>query len=416
MEKGRKNVKKEDYTLQKEIYSLRKGEGLTTIKLERLSLLPSVIAQGVGIPPQNASIQQLQVYLIHEIDSLPGETEISALRNALALGWETPGTLAKRRQFLAQKLEKHVDTVKAYENRAIALLAHRLVSRTAPTNTAAPSESIEPALLPSNHYEVAMRSLVSKGLGDLLQITSRETELLRCFSPNTQPYLDTSIEWLLLPSNRGNEWYSHRIRYTFRRKKDHFRVAITTSSLDCEALMVSGIVDEVIKLDRSPRSEFEMTDILQSTRFVVKETNGRQQLYAFTEIDQATTQNLLTPLWQIDKNECRIIEVQIPKEKMSDGTIFEYWLTYHLQLKEHYAYWYAPSLMFINNITLDVSRFPDRRKWDFHILPFFGHVFPGTLESSGDRFTMPANSWIMQGHGISLSWQQKDELKKFTAY
>ena len=415
MEKDKKNSKKENYTLQKEIYSLRKGEGLTALKFERLSLLPAVIAAALDTPPQNTSIQQLQTYLIHEIDTLPGELEVTALRNALALGWKTPGTLAKRRQTLAYRLSKHTDTIKAYENRAITLLARRLTSNKTRVNETIPtSQPLNLSPQPSNHYETVVRSIISKGLGELLQINSRETELLRCFSLNTQPYLDASIEWLLLPSSRGKDWYTNRIRYTFRRKKDHFRVAITASSLDCEALMVSGVVDEVIKLDRSPHDDFEMTDILQNTRFVVKETSGRQQLYAFTELDHTTTQHLLSPLWQIDKNDCRIIEVQIPKEKMGEGTIFEYWLTYHLQLKEKYAYWYAPSLMFINNITLDVSRFPDRKKWEFHILPFFGHVFPGTLESSGDRFTMPANSWIMQGHGIALSWQEKEETS--TAY
>ena len=311
-------------------------------------------------------------------------------------------------QMLARKLDKHTDTIKAYENRAITVLVRRLLLSRSDTPTIPQPREAAPIISP-DRYETAVRSMISQGLGELLQIDSRKAELLRCFSLNTQPYLDTSIEWLLLPSNRGKEWYSHRIRYTFRRKKDHFRVAITTSSLDCEALMVSGVIDEVIKLDRSPHNEFEMTDILQSTRFVVKETSGRQQLYAFTEVDQTVTGQLLTPLWQIDKSECRIIEVRIPKKKMNEGTIFEYWLTYHLQLKEQYAYWYAPGLMFLNNITLDVSRFPDRDKWDFHILPFFGHVFPGTLESTGDRFTMPANSWIMQGHGIALNWQKKEE-------
>lgn len=406
MEKGTEDSKKVNNILQKEIFSLRKGEGFTTLKLERLSLLPSIIADIIGIPPQQASASQLQTYLLHEIDTLLSEQEASVLRNALALGWKTPGTLTKRRRALAQKLNKHVDTIEAYENRAIATLVRRFVSYQArPTPSSPPPNTPTP---PSNHFEGAVRSIISKGLGELLQITSHETELLRCFSPTVQPYLDTSIEWLLLPSNRGKDWYSHRIRYTFRRKKEHFRVAITSSSLDSEALMVSGMVDEVIKLDRSPHDTLEMSDILQSTRFVVKEANGRQQLYSFTELDSAATHNLLTRLWQIDKDSCRIIEVQIPKEKMRDDTVFEYWLTYHIRLKEQYAYWYAPSLMFLNNITLDVSRFPDRTQWDFHILPFFGHVFPGTLEPTGDRFTMPANSWIMQGHGIALSWQKKE--------
>jgi hypothetical protein len=405
IEKSKESNKKVNYTLQKEFYSLRKGEGITTLKLENLTLLPAIIAKAIGLPPQDTSIEQLHAYLIHEVNTLNKELEIMALRNAFGLEWEKPSTLTKRRLALASKLNKHVDTVEAYENRAIATLARRLISYDAQDVKTLP-QAIEPSM-PAHYFEGALRSLVSKGLGELLQVNTREMELLRCFSPNSQPYLDASVEWLFLPSTRGKDWYSNRIRYTFRRKKDYFRVAVTASSLDCEALMISGVVDEVIKLDRSPYDEFEMTDILQNTRFVVKETNGRQQLYAFTELSQAVTQHLLTPLWQIDKTDCRIIEVQIPKEKMSDETVFEYWLTYHIQLREQHAYWYSPSLMFLNNITLDISRFPDRKKWDFHILPFFGHVFPGTLESTGDRFTMPANSWIMQGHGIALTWQHK---------
>lgn len=405
--------KKVSDTLQKELYSLRKGDGLTIAKLEHLSLLPKIIARTTGMSLQHTSIEQLQTYIIHEIDTLPNGVEAMALNNAFALGWKHPETLTKRRQALAQKLDKHADTIEAYENRAITTLARRLTSYVPRIATAdTPSQEAFPQ--PENHFEGAMRSLLSKGLGELLQINTHETELLRCFTPNIPPYIDTSIEWLLLPSSRGSNWYSHRIRYTFRRKKEFFRIAITSSSLNSEALMVSGLVDEVIKLDRSPHNKFEISDILQSTRFVVKEISGRQQLYSFAELDPLVTQQLLAHLWQIDKSDCRIIEVQLPKEKVTDDTIFEYWLTYHLRLKEQYAYWYAPSLMFLNNIILDVSRFPGRKDWDFHILPFFGHVFPGTIEPTGDRFTMPANSWIMQGHGIALSWQKRQDDQEAT--
>lgn len=414
MKDSRESDKKVNNILQKELYSLRKGEGLTIAKLEHLSLLPNIIARTTGMPLQHTSIDQLQTYIIHEIDRLPNGVEAMALNNAFALGWRDPGTLTRRRQALAQKLDKHADTIEAYENRAIATLARRLASYTARAETPRiPNHGT--ISRPKDHFENAMRTLLSKGLGELLQVDTHENDLLRCFTPNIQPYLDTSVEWLLLPSSRGSKWYSNRIRYTFRRKKEYFRIAITSSSLDSEALMVSGLVDEVIKLDRSPHDKFEMSDILQSTRFVVKEISGRQQLYSFSELDPLITQQLLAHLWQIDKTDCRIIEVQIPKEKITDDTIFEYWLTYHLQLKEQYAYWYAPSLMFLNNITLDVSRFPGRKNWDFHILPFFGHVFPGTIEPTGDRFTMPANSWIMQGHGIALSWQRKEDGHDLTA-
>ena len=96
MEKSTESNKKETYSLQKEIYTLRKGKGLSTLKIERLSLLPLIIATSIGIPRQNTSTDQLQTYLIHKIDSLPGELEVAALRNALGLGWKVPDTLATR--------------------------------------------------------------------------------------------------------------------------------------------------------------------------------------------------------------------------------------------------------------------------------------------------------------------------------
>lgn len=150
-----------------------------------------------------------------------------------------------------------------------------------------------------------------------------------------------------------------------------------------------------------------MAELLQGMRFAVKEKNGRQQLYTFSELSPQDTASILEGFWQIDSLSCRIVEVKIPPEKVHPDTVYEFWLTFQLRSNGFYAYWYSPALMFLNTIVVDVSRFPDRNNLNMDFLPFFGHVFPSTVEAEGNRFTMPANSWIMQGHGLAISWQKK---------
>lgn len=393
--------------LQKEFYALRKGPGLKTWKLERLNVLPEIIANRIGLPADTISTEQIHAYLVHEIGRL-NVNDAEALRNALALSSPTNGdTLSKRRKALALKLGRHPDTVEAYENRAIKTLVRRLT-----THVPRKSESLsqnkfsEPAAQPPL-LEKAFNNLISQGLGTLLNIDAHTSDLLRCFSLQQPPYLDTTVEMLLLPSNRGNEWYEQRLRYSFRRNKDRFRVAITHSANDSNILLLSGAVDEALQLDNTPDFPYEMAELLQGMRFAVKETNGRQQLYTFSELSAQATASILEGFWQIDSENCRIVEVRIPPEKVHPDTVYEFWLTFHLRSNGFYAYWSSPALMFLNTIVVDISRFPGRDMLTMDFLPFFGHVFPSTVEAGGNRFTMPANSWIMQGHGLTINWQKK---------
>lgn len=390
--------------LLKEFHSLRKGNGLKTWKLERLTIIPEIIARRMGVAADTVTTDQIQAYLIYEIDHLH-TLEATALRNALAVGWTKESTLSERRHHLAKELGRHTDTVEGYENRAIKTITRRL-------SLAAPSQPVpEPAqptgsLARSGQLEKAYHSLISKGLGDLLDISNHTSELIRCFSPHQPPYIDTTVELLLLPSSRGGEWYEQRLRYSFRRNKDYFRVAITHSASDSNILLLSGAVDEAVQLDNTPDFPYEMTELLQGMRFAIKEKNGRQQLYSFYELPPQTTASILEGFWQIDTSSCRILEVRVPPEKVHPDTVYEFWLSFHLKTDGFYAYWYSPALMFLNTIVVDTSRFPGRNNLDMDFIPFFGHVFPSSVEMGGSRFTLPANSWIMQGHGLAISWQK----------
>lgn len=393
--------------LQKEFHTLRKGTGLKTWKLEQLSVLPEVIANRLGLAPGAISPEQMQAYLIHEIDHL-NTVDATALRNALAIGKTTEESLSQRRHSLASKLKRHTDTIEAYENRAIKTIVRRLtLSPSSHQPPISPTDKLTAPSVQPAQLEKAFSDLITQGLGSLLNVDTHTTDLLRCFSPQQPPYLDTTIEMLLLPSSRGDKWYEQRLRYSFRRNKDCFRVAVTHSASDSNILLLSGAVDEAIQLDNTPDFPYEMAELLQGMRFAVKEKNGRQQLYLFSELSPQATASILEGFWQINTSSCRIVEVQVPPEKVHTDTVYEFWLTFQLRTEGFYAYWYSPALMFLNTIIVDISRFPNRDKLNMDFLPFFGHVFPSTVEAGGNRFTMPANSWIMQGHGLAINWQKK---------
>lgn len=400
--------KNESYLQSKligELQLLRKGSGLLPWKLPHMDTIRQCVAKQVGIDADALSMNQMNIHLLYEIDQL-GEGEIvQALRNAYALGQETtPQSLTKRRYDLALQTKRHPDTIKAYENRAITRLAHRLLARytTKPIHQAATSGR---GVVPDHEImQKALQHTVTEGLGGLYALGSHGSDLLRAFGRNRHPYLDANIECLLLPSERGSEWYTYEFRYQFHCAKEVFRIGVVSSFQDSGVLMASGLFDEVTQLNEGADLEHEMENIIKNWRFFIYDSQtGTKESFAFTELSRYTRLELLEPVWQVDANNCRVLEVQIPKAKTS---YFELHIRTDLRINEHYAYWEAPGLMYLNTITVDVSHFPDRKKWKFFLKPFLGTAFTGPIESDEDRLILPAHSWIMNGHGIAIVWQE----------
>jgi len=253
----------------------------------------------------------------------------------------------------------------------------------------------------------ALQRSVSEGLAGLYELGTHGSELLKVLGRHKKPYLDANIICSLVPSSRGDDWYTYDYRYTFYSPKTTFRVGIVTSSQDSGILMKSGLVDEVTELCADADFDQEMPAILSSWRFIMHNTEeGTQSHLWFAELDVTARRELLSSVWQIEADDCRIIEVTLPIEAANPGTMYEVHALTTLRVNERYAYWEAPGLMYVNTITVDVSRFPNREKWQFFIKPFLGTAFQGKLEATGDRYTLPASNWLMLGHGISISWQE----------
>jgi len=389
-----------------ELQSLRKGAGLSPWKVRHSSELRTIIALQTGIDAEALSPAQIYEYLINELTSLGDSIEARATRNAFAVNLKTPSqSLMDRRDDFARQLGRHADTVEIYENHGIDEIANRLLtfaaydyegSRDTTSNT---SERKQPS-------DVA-RTMITQGMSELYSLGTHASEIHKFFDRQPIPYLDTDVEWLLQASDKGEEWYRYTLKYTFRSKKDAYRIGIVASTHDCEILMASGVVDDVIKLNRNSDRKDEIKSIVQACHFVVHDTeHGNRTSLDFRELSSDECDTLLGAIWQIDRLQCNVIEVRIPQFGQGVPPVYEYSQVFDMRTDEHYAYWYAPGLMYLNNITIDFSAFPNKEEWKFFMLPFLGPIFPGALEPTAYRYSLTARNWIMQGHGFALTWQE----------
>lgn len=402
-----KNEESELLQLKQELQQLRKGSGLQPWKLQHMTTTRERIARQLSVGSAALSMNQMYTHLLSEISGL-GEGELmNALKSAYGIGLDgQTKSLTARRYNFALQVKRHPDTVKAYEDRAIGQLAHRLLAG-----------QIKPMRLISSYrggvlpdYDTMSRALqrtVVEGLAGLYTLGIHSSEILRALGRSRYPYLDASIECKLFPSNRGDGWYKYDFRYRFHCAKDVFRIGIVSSVQDSGILMASGLFDEATQLSAGADFDSEMEAILKGWRFTVRDNDtGKERKVDFTELDTYTRHQLLESVWQIDADDCRVIEVHIPSVWVKDTTYYELHTTVDLSVKEHYAYWEAPGLMYINTITLDVSQFPDYKKWRFFLKPFLGTSFVGSIEPKEGKFVLPVNSWVMHGHGIAIVWQE----------
>ncbi|MGH8931739.1 MAG: hypothetical protein ACRDZO_14220 [Egibacteraceae bacterium] len=156
--------------LARELVYLRKGDGLTRAKLERcltLLNLPCVSRRlrkaSIGLPSRaERAITAMRILQ----DLLPATTNsrAMALRTALAIGIDDPGTLTGRRRRFAAARRVSIDTVRSWEQATIRDLALRLIElgmHTDDVELSGPRPWPEPlAVPPSRGFEAyEMRSL-----------------------------------------------------------------------------------------------------------------------------------------------------------------------------------------------------------------------------------------------------------------
>ncbi|MGH7203154.1 MAG: hypothetical protein ACREHC_01780, partial [Candidatus Levyibacteriota bacterium] len=266
-----------------ELKTLRKGSGLTPRKLHQATGLRHVIGERLQVHTDALAIGQVFTYLLQEFNNLGENIEARATRNAFGIGWEhNPYNLIKRRTDFSQQLKRHPDTIKAYENQGIEEVALRLVNIMPLASSDYTDTSITHLTDTSTDARSQLatnvaQNMIMQGLRELYSLGAHAPEILKYFGDSQSPYLDTNIEWLLLPSKKGEDWCTYKLRYTFRGQLTSYRVGIVTNPMECELLMRSGLVQDVLILHHIQDIESEVSDLLKQSHFMFHEQETSSQ-------------------------------------------------------------------------------------------------------------------------------------------
>lgn len=405
MKKTGKNYELEQSELLfKELLQFRKGQGLTHWKLKGATQLRAVVAKHTGLPEKELSASQLYTYVLYEVEKLGSGPMTESLKHALALtGKVTQQTLTERREDVAFQLGRHPDTVKAYENQALKELAYRL-SRANEKTVPLPKTPVLAVGQPTPNHVKALKNAATESLAGLYSLGKNGTKILQTLGRNSHPFLDVDYWCSLSPSDRGSKWYKFVIRYQFKTAKTTFRLGTCASPLDTGTLMATGLVDDIIQFDDS--ADLSRETSMESWRLVVRDAQkGISKTLTFSELSKQDTKSLLEGVWQLDPNSCRILEVTAPETFRGNDVIYEILATLDLDFNGHYAFWEAPSLMYLNTITIDLSGLSNQDKGRFSVKPFLGNLFPTVVESERRIFHLSVNSWITSGHGVAIIWR-----------
>lgn len=386
-----------------ELASLRKGNGLSPAKLQGKASIQDVIARTHS---NSSSFTNSQIHniLLAEISHLPQGPASTALRYALCLDdtIQTRDTLFQRRRELADKLGKHPDTIIRYENQAIHTLALQLEESTSTVPPHPPQDTNDHQLQTKALHTAAVASL-----SGLLPIATHAPELVNYLEQSQRPYLEMNIDITFSPSPRGASWYRIETAYHFQGKRSAFRLAIVLDDEDGEYLIAQGLIDDFHKLNDHIDPKREIRTIINGSRFIAYDRMAAtQKLLRFHELDPAEVSLLLQSVGKPLKSYSRFLEVTIPPRWQKENINYEYKSAFSLRDDIHYAYWYAPSMMFLKKITFDYSQFPGASSWNFIVMPFLGNITAESARTSHAFIARP-NNWIMPGHGIALMWEAK---------
>lgn len=394
-----------------ELTSLRKGIGLSPAKLSHKSALREYFAQRMDMDSRSLTGSQVHNALLVEISKLPETASLIALQFAFSIVDQTRGSMSllARRRLAAQKLGKHPDTIIRYEGRALQDLVAHLEGSS--DNAEVYSVSGDALLTQKLNAQLEVtRNTAILSLTGLLPVGDKAAKLVGYLERSQRPYLNVEAEVKFLPSARGPKWYRVQVRYSFAGRRSTFRLAVVTNSEDGEQLIARGLVDEFHKLNDQIDSRLEVRAIINGSRFMAYDPAANsQKLFRFHEIDKSEASRLLQSVGEPIRSQCRFLEIKIPTRWQVEGITYEYQSALNLRDDIHYAYWYAPSMMYVKRLIFDYSQFPGRDSWNFIVMPFLGNVTGESIRGAHSFIVRPDN-WLMPGHGIALMWEPSNQL------
>lgn len=390
------------FKIAQELIPLRKGQGISPLKLQDTPTLHRIAAHILAIPVDKLTNNQIYNFLLSELAQLPDNDASIALRNALGTH-SSCKYLSQRRANLASALGKHPDTIEIYENQGINCFAAHLAERDLRTRHSV-HESPSAYRQDLEQQAKATRDMTTIGLTSHLSLANHGEDLMRYLEMPRRPYLDASVHITLLPSQRRIDWYRFRLSYSFKGIRESFRIAVVLDSTDGEQLMASGLVDDYHRLDNADNLGRDIKTIIASAKFTMRNPQKKsQKLLRLREMKAEHATQILESASKRPANFCWLLEVVIPTQWQTEECIYEYLSWINLPVAS-VAYWYSPTLMYLKKLTLDFHQFPDADKREFFLLPFLGHA-PGIELREKYMYILNLNNWIMPGHGLVLGWQ-----------
>ncbi len=379
--------------------------------MHRLTALRELAARAMALDNNQITNSQVHNFLLAEIAKLPHTIPFMALRCAFGIGDTVIAdqTLSQRRDNLSGILHKHPDTIVRYETHAINDLAAQLeasgydvrsLDRSRMVNSSAAYRRL-------NMQSTIIRDTVKLSFPGLLPVANRGPELLDYLEQSQRPFLEASVDIKFAPSSRGPDWYRLNVKYMFMGVRETFRLAIVMDGEDGEQLLVQGLVDDFQKLNDTIDPRQEIRTMRNNSKFIAyNPASNSQKLFRFHELDPIQTDALLHSSSKPLKAPFRVLEVKLPAKWQGEDIVYEYHSTFNLRDDIHYAYWYAPSMMFVKKFSFDYSEFPRIDAFNFVIIPFLGNI-TGNSTRKKHSFVVRPNSWVMPGNGIAVVWDAK---------
>ena len=322
--------------LVRELTLLRKGEGLTPMKLQGKPIIRTISARAAATPIDQLTNNQVYSFLLEELTRLPKTNLVLALHNALGIN-SVAGKLAVRRSHVAAQLKKHTDTIERYENQAIHDFGAHLIKRSSIPQYSPPSHSSY-YLQELEAHTQTLRTITTAGLSRHLSLEGRGEDLMKYLELSRRPYLDATVHIQLLPSSLGDKWYRFKLHYSFKGKRESFRVAVVLSSADGENLMASGLVDDFHQLNHFDNPKRDIKAISANSKFIVKNpTANTQKLFRLRELDPKDTALVLRSTSKPLTQPCWILGVDIPREWQTSESVYEHHSVINLDTEEQYA-------------------------------------------------------------------------------
>lgn len=395
--------------LNHELAALRKGDGLRPNKIVPGSTLHATLATIENSPAETYTQQRAHNRLLQEIAKLPDGPASYALR--AAYGLEVPtGKLMARRQTVAADLEKHRDTVKRYENKAIDELGSQLASakaQTARVRTAAVDNTTQTDGANLGLHRQSLQTAASATIGGLLGIPHHAEPLVNILQASAPAYLDTDISVRITGSKKGNPWYRYHLKYQFFGSRPKFTLAAVLDAADGERLMAAGLIDEYCSINRSQNPQRDVRMLFNATSLSARRTDsGRTKNLPFMMLDAQRSEDLIRSLDHSLKGPCWIMQAEVPVEWQSEAVRYTYATSFDVLATLPYAYWYAPGLMYVRTLKWDygqlVKQLPAGANLRF--MSFTGAPTNGLFKHDNGVATLHLDNWLFRGHSLLCVW------------